>query len=199
MLYLACNGVISGYADGTFRPYNNTTRAQQVKIVVLGFGRPIVTPTPGAYTFHDVPVGAPFFDVIETGAADGIISGYDCGGPGEPCDAAHRPYFRPNASVTRGQLSKIDVIAAGWAQIDPPAPGTFEDVQPGTVFYKVVETAACHGVISGYDCGGPGEPCDPGNRPYFRQYNNAIRGQIAKIVYLSITGPPGTCAPTGGR
>src|SRR5262249_47373871 len=36
--YLYCHGVISGYSDGTFRPYNNTTRSQMVKILVLGFG-----------------------------------------------------------------------------------------------------------------------------------------------------------------
>src|SRR5205085_992911 len=51
--YLYCHGVISGYADNTFRPYNNTTRGQMVKIVVLGFAIPIQTPaTP---TFSDVP------------------------------------------------------------------------------------------------------------------------------------------------
>ena len=35
---LACRGALSGYADGTFRPYNSTTRGQLVKIVVLGLG-----------------------------------------------------------------------------------------------------------------------------------------------------------------
>ena len=36
----------------------------------------------------------------------------------------------------------------------------------------------------------PAGPCvAPGNRPYFLQNTNATRGQIAKIVYLSITGP----------
>src|SRR5690349_20140172 len=35
VLYLACDGAISGYADGTFRPYNQTTRGQMVKIVIL--------------------------------------------------------------------------------------------------------------------------------------------------------------------
>ena len=68
---------------------------------------------------------------------------------------------------------------------------------PGSAFYQVIETAAAHGVISGYACGGPGESCDPGNQPYFRPYNNAVRGQIAKIVYLSITGGGGTCPPAG--
>src|SRR5205807_8942053 len=85
VLYLYCHGVICGYGDNTFRPFNYTTRAQMVTIVVLGFAKPLTTPPPGQYTFHDVPPGAPFFDVIETAAADSIISRYTCGGPGQPC------------------------------------------------------------------------------------------------------------------
>jgi beta propeller repeat protein len=183
---LACAGALSGYADGTFRPYNNTTRAQMVKIVVLGYGRPASTPANGAYTFADVPPAFPFFQVIETAAAGNIVNGYGCGSPNEPCDDQRRPYFRPNANVTRGQLSKIDVIAAGWPLLNPAA-RSFSDVQPGTAFYQFVETAACRQLISGYQCGGPGETCDDQRRPYFRQNNNATRGQIAKIVYLSVT------------
>ncbi|HMA34116.1 MAG TPA: S-layer homology domain-containing protein, partial [Chloroflexia bacterium] len=194
VLYLACHGVVSGYADGTFRPYNNTTRSQMVKIVVLGYNKPIVTPAAGGFTFTDVPPANPFFAVIETAAADNIVSGYNCGGPGEPCDSQNRPYFRPYTNVTRGQLSKIDVVAAGWALVNPATP-SFEDVVPNTAFYEFVETAYCHGIISGYTCGGPGEPCDTQNRPYFRQYNQATRGQIAKIVYLSVTGSS-TCGVT---
>src|SRR5204863_7406402 len=33
--YLYCEGVISGYADNTFRPYNNTTSGQLTKLVRL--------------------------------------------------------------------------------------------------------------------------------------------------------------------
>ena len=186
VLYLACHGVISGYADGTYRPYANTTRAQMVKIVVLGFQKAITTPAGGQYTFADVPPANPFFAVIETAAGGNIVSGYACGGPGEPCDPGNRPYFRPYAFVTRGQLSKITVVAAGWALRNPPT-GTFADTLPNTAFYTFVETAVCHSIISGYGCGGPGEPCDAQNRPYFRQYNQATRGQIAKIVYGAIT------------
>ncbi|HMA32851.1 MAG TPA: S-layer homology domain-containing protein [Chloroflexia bacterium] len=186
VLYLACHGVISGYGDGTFRPYNNTTRSQMVKIVVLGFGKPITTPPGGAYTFADVPPSNPFFAVVETAAAGQIVSGYACGGAGEPCDSLNRPYFRPAANVTRGQLAKIVVAAAGWP-LQNPAAGTFADVLPGSAFYPFVETAYCHGIISGYACGGAGEPCDAINRPYFRQGNQATRGQIAKIVDLAVT------------
>jgi hypothetical protein len=148
----------------------------------------VSTPTPtGSYTFHDVAPDNVFFPLIETANAHNIASGYNCGGPGEPCDGQNRPYFRPYANVTRGQLSKIDVVAAGWPLVATAPPGTFEDVAPSNVFYPYVETAFCHGVISGYECGGVGEPCDPSRRPYFRWYNDATRGQIAKIVYLSIT------------
>ncbi len=185
--------MISGYADGTFRPYANTTRAQMVKIVVLGFGTPLVSPTPSGYTFADVPPSAPFFAVIETAATINIVSGYTCGGPGEPCDTQDRPYFRPNADVTRGQLAKIDAIAAGWA-LQEPAAGTFADVGPGSAFYPFVETASTHGVVAGYACGGPGEPCDVQQRPYFRPGGAATRGQIAKIVDLSVIGPAGRAA-----
>jgi hypothetical protein len=190
--YLVSHGVVSGYADCTFRPYNNTTRAQMVKIVTLGFAIPLTAPAGGAYTFADTPPSQPFFAYIETAAAHNIVSGYACGGPGEPCDAQNRPYFRPNANVTRGQLSKIVVVAAGWTPINP-AVASFQDVFPNTAFYTFVETAYCHGIISGYSCGGPGEPCGTSDKPYFRQYNDATRGQIAKIVYGALTSSQ-TCA-----
>jgi hypothetical protein len=184
--------VISGYADGTFRPYNNTTRSQMVKIVVLGFNIPSYAP-PNTNTFADVPPANPFFSVIEAAAHANIVSGYTCGTvPGEPCDSANRPYFRPFANVTRGQLSKIVVVAAGWTPINP-AVASFQDVFPNTAFYTFVETAYCHGIISGYDCGGPGEPCGTSGKPYFRQFNDATRGQIAKIVYGALTSSQ-TCA-----
>ena len=49
-------------------------------------------------------------------------------------------------------------------------------------FYGVVGTAYNHSIISGYSCGGAGEPCDGHERPYFRPGNNATRGQTSKIV-----------------
>jgi hypothetical protein len=160
--YLYCNAVISGYNDSTFRPYNNTTRGQLTKIVVLGFGLDIYTPsTP---TFTDVPVDHPFYLFIETAAHEGLVSGY--------ADNT----FRPFANVTRGQLSKIVVEAAGWPLYIPPTP-TFSDVPADHPFYAYVETAHQHAIISGY------------SDNTFRPYNDATRGQISKIVYLAVTAP----------
>jgi hypothetical protein len=86
-------------------------------------------------------------------------------------------------------LSKIIVTAAGWSVLNP-LDATFSDVPRGSAFYTFVETAYCHQVLSGYDCGSPGEPC-PGR--YFRPGNNAIRGQIAKMVYNVVSNLP--CNP----
>jgi len=184
--YLGCRNVISGYADGTYRPYAATTRAQMVKIVAAGFGLPAYTP-PNGPTFADVPAGDPYWTYIESAAHANVVSGYACGAPGEPCDAQARPYFRPSANVTRGQLSKIVVVAAGAPLINP-ANASFQDVAPGTAFYTFVETAAARGLVSGYACGAVSEPCGASGKPYFRQFNSATRGQIAKIVYNAIRG-----------
>jgi len=185
--YLACHGVISGYSDGTYKPFNNTTRGQMTKIVTLAFNLALVTP-PATGTFTDVLPDNVFYQLIETAAARGIVSGYTCGGVNsqtgtpEPCDGARRPYFRPSNFVTRGQLTKIVVIGAGFPLRNPPTP-TFTDVAPSNVFYQSIETAVCHGIITGYD------------DHTFRPNNYAFRGQIAKIVYLAATNPVGACAP----
>ena len=160
--YLYCAGVISGYSDNTFRPYNNTTRGQLTKIVVLAFGLPLYTPP--LPTFTDVPTTHTFYQYIETAAYEGLVSGYADG------------TFRPQNDVTRGQLSKIVVEAAGWPLLNPPTP-TFSDVRPGNPFYQYVETAYDQGIISGYADG------------TFRPGNNATRGQISKIVYEAVIAP----------
>ena len=52
-------------------------------------------------------------------------------------------------------------------------------------------TLANRSIVSGYTCGGVGEPCiGPGNLPYYRPNTNVSRGQISKISYLAITYPP---------
>jgi hypothetical protein len=186
--YLACHGVIAGYADGSFRPYNPTTRGQMVKMVVGAFHTPGYLPPNGA-TFADTPPDSPFFPYVEAAAQAGVVSGYSCGAPDEPCDSQARPYFRPNAEVTRGQLAKIIAVAAAWTLISPTS-RTFEDVARTSPFYVFVETAYCHGVVSGYACGTPAEPCGaPISRPYFRPGASATRGQIAKIVRGALLAP----------
>jgi hypothetical protein len=161
---LYCRGAISGYADNTFRPYNDTTRGQLSKIVTLSEGWSI--DLSGAPHFSDVPAANPFYNYIETAYNHGAISGYDDG------------TFRWSRNVTRAQSAKIIVLAHGWV-VDAPSGPHFRDVPAANPFYTYIETAYDRGLISGYDCGNPGEPC-PGL--YFRPGNAATRGQIVKII-----------------
>jgi hypothetical protein len=178
---LACRGIVSGYADGTFRWGNNVTRGQTSKIVsnAANFQNSIPSTQ---QTFSDVPYTNPFWIFIERVADQNIIAGYACGGPGEPCDPQNRPYFRPNADVTRGQISKIVSEGAGYSDPVPSTQQTFADVPSTNPFWIFIERVASRQIISGYTCGGVGEPCDPQNRAYFRWGATATRGQSSKIV-----------------
>ena len=178
--WLTCRGVVAGYGDGSFRPYNPTTRGQLAKLIVLGYGWPLTMPT--VPTFADLPAADPFYAFVETAVARGVINGYTCGAPGEPCPAR---YFRPGADVTRGQLAKIVVLAEGWAPLAPAAP-TFADVPVGSPFFGYVERAAAQGLLSGYGCGGTGEPCPA---RYFRPAASSTRGQLSKILYNILAAP----------
>ncbi|MEO8286548.1 MAG: S-layer homology domain-containing protein [Chloroflexota bacterium] len=174
---LACRGIVSGYADGTFRPNNNVTRGQLSKIVsnAAGYSEPS-----GAQLFEDVATGSTFYDYIQRLASRGYINGYPCGGSGEPCGTGSLPYFRTNNNATRGQISKIVSNAAGYSE--PAGVQLFEDVAPGSTFYDFIQRLASRTIINGYPCGGGGEPCGTDNLPYFRPNNNATRGQTSKIV-----------------
>jgi hypothetical protein len=178
---LACREIVSGYADGTFRPYADVTRGQLAKILAgaAGFQDPVPS---GQQTFADVPPTHPFWLPAERLTAHGAISGYTCGGPGEPCDPQSRPYFRPDASATRGQITKIDAVAAQIADPIPTTRQTFADVPPTNPFWVWIEQLAGRQIVSGYLCGGPGEPCDPAQRPYFRWGAATTRGQMSKIA-----------------
>ena len=175
---LACRSIVSGYNDGTFRPNHDVTRGQLSKIVANGAG---FDESPSGWTFQDVAPGSTFYLFVERMAIRGVIGGYLCGGPEEPCmSPGNRPYFRPNANATRGQISKIVANAASLG--DPPGEQSFEDVHPNSAFYDFIQRLASRDIMSGYPCGGTTEPCGESSRPYFRPNANATRGQTSKIV-----------------
>jgi hypothetical protein len=98
----------------------------------------LITPTPApscTVQFADVPAYNTFYPFVRCLACQSIISGYPCGGTGEPCNANYDPYFRPNNYVTRGQLAKIVSEAAEFAEQVPSSQWTFTDVPYGSSSY----------------------------------------------------------------
>jgi hypothetical protein len=188
---LACRGVDTGYAcggagepcnssnDRYFRPNSLIKRDDLAHMVAASAG---FSEDPGTRRFQDVPPTSPYYAWVQRMANRGLIGGYPCGGPGEPCVApGNLAYYRPAANATRGQIAKIVSNGAGFSEI--PSGQLFEDVPPSQTFYQWVQRLANRGVMGGYPCGGAGEPCAaPNNRPYFRWGNDSTRGQVAKIA-----------------
>ncbi|HKP52338.1 MAG TPA: S-layer homology domain-containing protein [Chloroflexia bacterium] len=177
---LVCRGIISGYSDGTFRPGNEITRGQIAKMVSNSAG---FSENPGPQIYEDVPPASPFYTWINRLSMRGHMGGYPCGlVPEEACiPPNNRPYFRPNATATRGQLAKIVANAAGIG--GEPSGQFYADVGEDHPFYVWIMRLTQLGVMSGYPCGTiPEEPCDDASRPYFRPFANVTRGQASKIV-----------------
>jgi glucose/arabinose dehydrogenase len=130
----------------------------------------MATSTPCTISFIDVPPDSTFYFWIRCLACRGIISGYLDG------------TFRPTNDITRGQIAKIVSNAAAFSE--DPGPQIYEDVDGTNPFFVWINRLSMRGHMGGYLCGTVDtEPCiEPDNRPYFRPFNNATRGQLAKIV-----------------
>jgi hypothetical protein len=183
-----------GYFEGGLNGYERRTFTEHYSTACVS------CPT----SFSDVLPGSPFYPYVQCMACQGIVSGYPCEDPADPCfpgpvptgstgapsptaQPAQTPapgthgYFRPGSPVTRGQLAKI-ISNSAFFESDP-GPQVFEDVPTYSPFYYWVNQLARRGILAGYPCGTvPQEPCGFSNMPYFRPNANASRGQIAKIV-----------------
>lgn len=85
-------GIVNGYADGTFKPNNDVTRAQFVTMLWRAAGSP--APKSDEVSFTDADkIADPFVQAVAWGAENGIISGYADGS------------FKPNESVSRAQMA----------------------------------------------------------------------------------------------
>jgi hypothetical protein len=185
--WLTCRHIVSGYPDNTFRPFNPATRAQILKMVVLGEEWELYDP--GQPTFSDVSPEDWFYLYVETAFKHGVIGGYPCGNfefsilnseldrnlkiQNSKFKTENPVCFFPHNNVTRAQLSKIIVSARLWPLLDPLEPH-FIDVPRGSTFYTYIETAQARGVVGGYGDG------------TFRPDNEATRGQLAKMLYVAL-------------
>ena len=183
-------GVVSGYGSSPpceneghvpcFKPYEKISRGQASKVVALAAG---LQGDVSGQTFEDVPPGSTFYEYIMQLVSRGVIGGYDCGTiAAEPCGPEKRPYFRPGAPVSRGQLSKIISNTARFTEYYSTS--SFQDVPLDHPFYIWIERLVRRNIVSGYACGSPAEPCENGSLPYFRPGAEITRGQTAKVVYL---------------
>ena len=161
--FLYTSGVTTGYADGTFRPDQNITRAQ-FSVMLFRYLKldeskyaDVVLP------FADVDkIGEYAIPAIRALYTEGVING-SRGSDG-------KLYFNPNSPLTRAQAATMigRTQEKGYATVEL----TFTDagkIPAYATFY--IQTMAAQGILGGYTDGS------------FRPHNNITRGQMAKILY----------------
>ena len=161
--FLYQSGITTGYADGTFRPNDNITRAQFSVMLYRYLGldeskyADVTLPFADLKSIPDYALPA-----IRALYTEGVING-STGKDG-------RLYFNPGASLTRAQAATM--IGRTQEKGYAAAALTFSDSAkiPSYATYYI-QTMAAQGIIGGYADG------------TFRPGNNITRGQMAKILY----------------
>ncbi|MDQ3931119.1 MAG: S-layer homology domain-containing protein, partial [Chloroflexota bacterium] len=155
-------------------PTGTSTRTSTPTVTASGTSVSVqtATATPTACeAFTDVDPGDTFYEYINCLACHGVIGGFPDG------------TFRENASITRGQISKIVSNAAGFNE--DPGEQIYSDVPPGSPFYAYINRLTNRGIVAGYPCPtrpDGGSDCNPENPSLFKPNEDATRGQMAKIV-----------------
>ncbi len=129
---------IVGFVDGTVRPDASITRAEVAAIffrLLTDETRDLYWSTTNRYT--DVDPNAWYNNAVSTLSNMGILNGYDDG------------TFRPGATITRAEFTKIAVSFFDYADLEAEA--TFSDLVDGAWYESFIAAAAELGLIEGYE------------------------------------------------
>ena len=173
----AAKGIINGYADGTFKPDAQVTRAQFITMLYRVAGSPEVEIPEGkteielgftdADTISDV-----YKKAVAWGVQNGIIKGYEDN------------TFRPNQAISRAQMATM--LYRYLVQKDGPVSdelkATYDFTDKDDIaapFVEAVNVMANKGLLKGYADG------------HFGPDETATRGQAATIlvrIFVNTTG-----------
>lgn len=154
--YLAGNGLINGYEDGTFRPKKEISRAEAVQIVVNAFQ---LSGTGRKSTFTDTNNHwAERSGAISIAQEAGVISGDGSG------------KFRPNDTITRAEVAQIIVNTAG-IELAPGFTMNLTDLDQVPWAKHAITILYSNQLVSGKE----------GNR--FDPKGRTIRGEFSTMVY----------------
>ena len=95
--YLSQFGVIDGYSDGSFKPYNDINRAELLKLLIEGAEVPLETPSSNC--FPDTPYNQWYSPYICTAKTLGYVNGYP--------DGSFKPAQKINKVEALKMLGKI--------------------------------------------------------------------------------------------
>ncbi|WP_190972600.1 S-layer homology domain-containing protein [Bifidobacterium myosotis] len=144
IITLAQQGVIRGYADGSFSPATGMTRADFAAYLYRLAGEPDYTVDASDNIFTDVDSSTPHYKEILWAAKNGILKGYADG------------TFGWSALVNRQDAAAFLYRLAGSPRFDAATDAAkinFTDVDSSTPHYKEIIWAASNGIANGYSDG----------------------------------------------
>lgn len=143
---------LNGYANGTFGPDRNMTRAE---VAQMFYNLLLNKDVPVTVQFTDVPMDAWYKTAVDTLASLGIVQGVG------------NSQFAPDRPITRAEFT---VIAMRFADLDARGVNTFSDVSEDDWFYAQVVGSIKYGWITGYTDG------------TFRPNNTITRAEVTTIT-----------------
>ena len=146
--------IVAGYPDGTYKPENNVTRAEFVKLVVGAFS----LSAEGSVSFGDVYTTDWYKPYIDIAATLGVVNGAD-------------GMFKPNDYITRQDASLILYRALSLKFEIPDGAVFFSDeVDVAEYASMAIRSMAAQKIITGYADGS------------FGPKENTSRAQAATLI-----------------
>lgn len=135
--FLTEKKIINGYPDGTFKPAQNLTRLQAVRMILREKGITDFTASDPGFT--DMKFGDNGYEEVAKAVELGFIGGKTA--------ADGSKYFDAGASLTRGQMSKILVEGYNLPKLkDVP----FKDVRTDNGYKDYISALASNNITTGY-------------------------------------------------
>jgi hypothetical protein len=107
---------------------------KQLTLAILLFFIPLQV-----FAFSDISNSSPFHKPIENLIQKGIINGSNT-------------HFNPDTSLSRAELTKVALLSGDIA-IESGLTNVFPDLEEGTWQYDVINTAAKHSIVKGFEDG----------------------------------------------
>lgn len=152
-------GITTGYADGSFKPYSPTTRADMAAFLYRAAGSPRL--------FKDVTPDTPHFAEVSWMAKQGITTGYPNG------------TFKPGMPVKRCDMAAFLYRLAGSPSYEPSEADStfFSDVDSSTPHAREIMWLAAQGISEGWIEDG---------RHYFKPSESLTRADAVALIRRAV-------------
>lgn len=153
--YLADTGIIKGYQDQTFKPYNNVTNSQVALMISRALQLELENrPNP---SFSDLSkVDEETYKAIAAVVDEGIFP--------------RGNQFRPYEPITRGEMAHVLVNAF---HLKGSTSKEFTDVKPNHKHYEAIQNLAANNITTGYE-DGTFKPSEPLSRAHFSTFMSRV-------------------------